>query len=280
MHVRALLRSFVQAVAIVPTVLTSQRKAQILEMLSLDGSVVARDLASMWDISEDTVRRDLRELAGDGLLQRVHGGALPVSAAAGDFESRRTVATAEKQTVARLAAGLITDGQTVFIDGGTTGQALCRVLPSDRQITVITHSPTIALELNAHAHVDVFLIGGRVYPHSVVTTGAAAAEQIASVAADAFFMGVSGVHHMAGLTTGDPEEAAIKRAISRRSSETYVLASSEKLGTASPFHVVNFGDVTAAITDSTDAKMLRPLRNAGLEVLTPATRTRHASPRS
>jgi DeoR/GlpR family transcriptional regulator of sugar metabolism len=253
-------------------VLASQRKTQILEMLRRDGSVVAKDLAVQWEISEDTVRRDLRELAADGLLQRVHGGALPVSAAAGNFEARRTVATAEKQIVARLAAGFVADGQTVFIDGGTTGQALCRALPPDLQATVITHSPTIAVELTAHAHVDVFLIGGRVYPHSVVTTGAVAAEQIASVTADAFFMGVSGVHHQAGLTTGDAEEAAIKRAISRRSSEVYVLASSEKLGTASPYHVVPFTDVTAAITDSTDTRRLGPLRKAGLELVTPTTR--------
>jgi DeoR/GlpR family transcriptional regulator of sugar metabolism len=253
-------------------VLTSQRKTAILEALRRDGSVVAKDLAARWDISEDTVRRDLRELAGDGRLQRVHGGALPVSAAAGDFEARRTVATREKQVVARLAAALVSDGQTVFIDGGTTGQALCRALSPDLRATVITHSPTIAVELTAHSHVDVFLIGGRVYPHSVVTTGAVAAEQIASVTADVFFMGVSGVHHAAGLTTGDAEEAAIKRAISRRSSETYVLASSEKLGTASPFRVVEFTDVTAAITDNIDAKLLRPLRKAGLELVTPKTR--------
>lgn len=252
--------------------LTSQRKSHILETLSREGSVVAKDLALQWAISEDTVRRDLRELAAEGRLQRVHGGALPVSAAAGDFESRRTVATAAKQVVAQLAADLITDGRTVFIDGGTTGQALCRALRPDLRATVITHSPTIAVELTSHAHVDVFLIGGRVYPHSVVTTGAVAAEQIAAVTADAFFMGVSGVHHEAGLTTGDSEEAAIKRAISRRCSETYVLASSEKLGTASPFRVVGFTDVTAAITDSKDDKSLRLLRKAGLELITPRSR--------
>jgi DeoR/GlpR family transcriptional regulator of sugar metabolism len=253
-------------------VLTSQRKTQILEMLSRDGNVIAKDLAIQWNVSEDTVRRDLRELAAEGRLQRVHGGALPVSAAAGDFEARRSVATAQKLIVARLAAGLIADDQTVFIDGGTTGQALCRALRPDLRATVITHSPTIAVELTAHEHVDVFLIGGRVYPHSVVTTGALAAEQIAGVTADAFFMGVSGVHHQAGLTTGDAEEAAIKRAISRRCSETYVLASSEKLGAASPFRVVGFTDVTAAITDSTSAKTSRPLRKAGLELITPTSR--------
>src|SRR6478735_5903 len=150
-HVRA-------TVATISDVLASQRQTKILEMLGRDGSVVAKDLAVRWEVSEDTVRRDLRELAAEGLLQRVHGGALPVSAAAGDFEARRNVATDEKQIVARLAAGFVADGQTMFIDGGTTGQALCRALPPDLRATVITHSPTIAVELTTHVHVDVFLI--------------------------------------------------------------------------------------------------------------------------
>ena len=252
--------------------LTSQRKTAILGLLDRDGSVVAKDLAATWEISEDTVRRDLRELAAEGLLQRVHGGALPISPAAADFETRRTVATGEKRIVAQLAASLVSDGQTVFIDGGTTGQALCRALPPDLRATIITHSPTIAVELTTYPKVDVFLVGGRVYPHSVVTTGAIAAEQIASVSADVFFMGVSGVHHQSGLTTGDAEEAAIKRAISRRCSDTFVLASSEKLGAASPFRVVDFADVTAAITDTTDARTLRPLRKAGLDIMSPTGR--------
>jgi DeoR/GlpR family transcriptional regulator of sugar metabolism len=251
-------------------VLSSQRKAAILELLERDGSVIAKDLAASWDVSDDTIRRDLRELAAEGRLQRVHGGALPISAAAGDFEARRSVATDEKRTVARLAAALVQDGQTVFIDGGTTAQALCRALPVDLRATIITHSPTIAVELTGHPGVDVLLIGGRVYRHSVVTTGSIAAEQIAAVRADVFFMGVSGVHHQAGLTTGDAEEAATKRSISRRSSETYVLASSEKLGAASPFTVVAFADVTAAITDVSEAARLQPLRTAGLELITPA----------
>ena len=252
--------------------LTSQRKAAILEMLRNSGGVVAKDLARMWNVSEDTVRRDLRELASEGLLQRVHGGALPISAAAGDFDARRTIATAEKQVVARRAASLIGEGQTVFIDGGTTAQALCRALAPDLRATVITHSPTIAVELTSHPSVDVLLIGGRVYRHSVVATGAVAAEQIAAIGADMFFMGVSGVHHRQGLTTGDAEEAAIKRAISRRCSDTYVLASSEKLGTATPFRVLDFSEVSAAITDTTDARALRPLRKAGLALLTPRDR--------
>jgi DeoR/GlpR family transcriptional regulator of sugar metabolism len=247
--------------------LTSQRKAMILDRLRDEGTVVARALAAEWDVSEDTLRRDLRELASEGHLLRVHGGALPISAAAGDFDARRTVATTEKQRVAKAAAAMVSVGQTVFIDGGTTAQALCRALPDSLSVTVITHSPTIAIELVSKPRLDVLLIGGRLYRHSVVVTGAIASEQIANITADVFFMGVSGVHSTAGLTTGSAEEAATKRAISRRCAETFVLASSEKIGAASPFQVVGFGDVTGAITDTADTSAVRSLRRAGLTVI-------------
>jgi DeoR/GlpR family transcriptional regulator of sugar metabolism len=248
-------------------VLTSQRKAMILDRLRNEGTVVARSLAEEWEVSEDTLRRDLRELASEGRLQRVHGGALPVSAAAGDFDARRSVATAEKLRVAKAAAAMVTAGHTVFIDGGTTAQALCRALPDSLRATVITHSPTIAVELMSKPTLSVLMIGGSVYRHSVVATGAIASEQIAGISADVFFMGVSGVHVTAGLTTGSAEEAATKRAISRRCAETYVLASSEKIGAASPFRVVGFGEVAGAITDSSDARAVRSLRRAGLNVV-------------
>jgi DeoR/GlpR family transcriptional regulator of sugar metabolism len=248
--------------------LTSQRKIRVIEFLERDGNVIAKNLAELWNVSEDTIRRDLRELAADGRLTRVHGGALPVSPAAQDFRARTDVATDSKQAVATYAASLVTDGQTIFIDGGTTAQALCRALPLALRATVITHAPTVALGLLAHLNVDVLLIGGRLFRHSVVATGAMAIEQIESMRADVFFMGVSGVHPTAGLTTGDAEEAAMKRAFCRRSSETYVLASAEKIGTASPFNVVDFKDITAAISDiDTRSRSGRALTKAGLRMI-------------
>jgi DeoR/GlpR family transcriptional regulator of sugar metabolism len=248
--------------------LSAQRKAQVIEILQRDGTVVARELAGRWHVSEDTIRRDLRELAAEGRLQRVHGGALPVSPAAQDLDARRSVATGAKARVAETAAAMIVDGQTVLIDGGTTAHLLCRALPTTRRATVITHAPTVAAALELHPGIDVLLIGGRLYRHSMVAVGALAAEQIANVSADLFFMGVSGVHAEAGLTTGDAEEAAIKRSLSRRAAETFVLASSEKLGAASPYRVVGFDEVTGAIVDAGAAPAVTSsLSRAGLRII-------------
>ena len=100
--------------------LTQQRKSHILAVLRRDGQVVAKQLSAELALSEDTIRRDLRELAHDGLLQRVHGGALPASAAVADFSGRRQVAPEEKVTIGRAAAAMVQQGQLVFIDGGTS----------------------------------------------------------------------------------------------------------------------------------------------------------------
>ena len=251
--------------------LTAQRKSLILELLRRDGRVVAKELAATLDLSEDTIRRDLRELAAEGRLQRVHGGALPASPAIADFTVRTGIAQQAKAAVATLAAGLIRNGQTIAIDGGTTALELARRLPANLVATVVTHSPTIAVELATHPTVEVVIIGGRLFKHSVVAAGALAHEAIGLVAVDAFFMGVTGVHPSAGLTTGDADEAAIKRALSARAAETFVLASAEKIGAASPFTVVPLQEVAAVITDpGAPDREIAELREVGVTVIQPA----------
>lgn len=127
-------------------------------------------------MSEDTIRRDLRELAAEGRLQRVHGGALPASSAIAPLPSVSPLKWMQKR-VARRGAQLISPGQVVIIDGGTTTSELITFLPPDLRITVVTHSPGIALGLVDHPCIEVILIGGRLYKHSIVTVGAAAIEE-------------------------------------------------------------------------------------------------------
>ena len=163
---------------------------------------------------------------------------------------------------------MIHEGQVVILDGGTTSREIARHLPLELQATIVTHSPTIALELLSHSLVEVILIGGRLFKHSVVAVGAATIEAIANVRADTFFMGVTGLHPQAGLTTGDFEEAGIKRALSRAAADTYVLASAEKLNAASPYMVVNITEVTGIITECTVSDtLIAPYAEMGLSVV-------------
>ncbi len=248
--------------------LAAQRKELLLTRLQRDGRLVAKDLAAELGVTEDSVRRDLRELAAAGLCQRVYGGALPVSPAVADYATRTAVATDSKQRVAAAAARLVKPGGTVILDGGTTALAVAHALPADLEAVVVTHSPTLATALVDHPAVDVFLLGGRLFKHSVVTCGAAAVEAAGMVQADVFLLGVTGVHHEAGLTTGDPDEAAMKRALAARAADTYVLASSEKIGAASPFVVLPLSGVSGIVTDApADHPVVQELRRGGTPVV-------------
>ena len=248
--------------------LAAQRRDLLLARLRTDGRVVAKDLAAELGIAEDSIRRDLRELAAAGLCQRVYGGALPVSPAVADYATRGSLALDSKSRVAAAAATLVRPGSTLLLDGGTTALAVTAALPRDLAATVVTHSPTVAAALVEHPTVEVFVLGGRLFKHSAVTCGAAAVEAAGLVTADLFLVGVTGVHHEAGLTTGDPDEAAMKRTLAGRAADTWVLASREKIGAASPFTVLALEAVSGVITDAPeDSPVLAHLRRAGVGVL-------------
>ncbi|POX63514.1 DeoR family transcriptional regulator [Streptomyces sp. Ru62] len=248
--------------------LAAERRDHLLGLLAREGKIVAKDVAARLGISEDSVRRDLRDLAAEGLCQRVYGGALPVSPAIADYAARQSVAPDGKRKVAAVAAGLLRPGGALILDGGTTALAVARALPHDLACTVITHSPTIAAALLDHPLAELFLLGGRLFKHSAVACGAAAVEAAQNVSADLCFLGVTGVHPEAGLTTGDAEEAAMKRALAARAAETYILASSEKIGTASRFRVLPWEKVSGLITDAgPHDTVVEQVRTLGVEVL-------------
>ncbi|MFF9207750.1 MULTISPECIES: DeoR/GlpR family DNA-binding transcription regulator [unclassified Streptomyces] len=248
--------------------LAAERRDHLLGLLARNGKIVAKDVAAELGISEDSVRRDLRDLAAEGLCQRVYGGALPVSPAVADYQARQTVAPDGKQKVAVAAAGLVRRDSALILDGGTTALAVARALPKDLACTVITHSPTVAAALLDHPQAELYLLGGRVFKHSAVTCGAAAVEAAQNVSADVCMLGVTGVHPEAGLTTGDAEEAAMKRALSARAAETYILASREKIGTASRYRVLSWENITGLITDADpDDTVVEQLKGLGVDIL-------------
>jgi DeoR/GlpR family transcriptional regulator of sugar metabolism len=247
--------------------LTTQRKQHILARLEQDGQIVAKTLSEELGLSEDTIRRDLRELARDGLLQRVHGGALPASPAVADFAGRKVIAPEAKIAIGKAAAKMIQPRQIVMVDGGTTALQLAKHLPRELEATIVTHSPTIAVELVEHSNVEVILIGGKLFKHSVVTVGAAALESISRIRADIYFMGATGIHASAGVTTGDFEEAYIKHALSQRAAETILLGSSEKLNAASPYLIMGLSELNGMIVErGISSDVVEPFEKAGIVV--------------
>lgn len=254
--------------------LTRQRKELLLKILREDGQIVAKTLSEKLGLSEDTIRRDLRELAKEGLLERVHGGALPASPALGNFAERQLIAPDHKPAIGRAAAAMVKTGQVVFIDGGTTAVQVARHLPRDLRAVVVTHSPSIAVELAEHPSLEVIMIGGRLFKHSIVGVGAATMEAVAQIRADIFFMGVCSLHPEAGITTGDYEEGCVKRAISAVSLRTVLLASPEKLDTAAPFRIAPLTQVNCIIVNAdADAALLAPYRELGIDIVLAGDKT-------
>ncbi|QMU96093.1 DeoR/GlpR transcriptional regulator [Microbacterium esteraromaticum] len=234
--------------------LSAQRREHLLALLAAEGRVVAKSVAAELGISEDSIRRDLRELAEAGLCIRVYGGALPVPLADAPVQRRLGVAVDSKHRVAQAAAALIRPGMTVILDAGTTALAMAAMLPDD--ITLITPSPAVAVAALDSTKARVVMIGGELSRHSAVAGGGLAHEAIARIAADAFFLGVTGIHPDHGLTTGELDDAVTKRALAARSADTYVLGSAEKIGAASRFPVVGLDEITGIVVDPHDQNPL------------------------
>ena len=246
--------------------LTAERRQEILSRLERDGKVVASELVTALGVSQDTVRRDLRELAAGGHVLRVHGGALPPPPAAASFAQRLHVAPEAKAHLAEAALPLLEDAEVVLLDGGTTALELARRLPPERDCTVITNSPPVAEALAAHPRADVVLIGGRMLKDSLVAVGAQTVESLRQVRADACVLGICSLHPELGITTTHHDEAYVKRAMVEASAEVIALATADKLNTASPWVVGPLEEVTHLVTDA-DESLTADYAKAGLTVV-------------
>jgi DeoR/GlpR family transcriptional regulator of sugar metabolism len=246
--------------------LTAERRQVILTRLERDGKVVASELVDALGVSEDTVRRDLRELASGGLVQRVHGGALLPAPASASFAQRLEVAPEAKAHLAEAALPLLEGANVVLLDGGTTALELARRLPPDRACTVLTNAPPVAAALATHPRAEVVLIGGRMLKDSQTTVGAEAVEALRQVRADVCVLGICSVDAELGITTSHQEEAHVKRAMVAASAEVIALATADKLQTASPWVVAPVGDLTHLVTDAGE-DVTAPYAAAGVSVV-------------
>jgi DeoR/GlpR family transcriptional regulator of sugar metabolism len=232
--------------------LTAERRNEILTRLNRDGKVVASELVGALGVSEDTVRRDLRELAAGGLVQRVHGGALPPPPATATFTQRLHVAAEAKAHLAEAALPLLDGARVIVLDGGTTSLELARRLPAGRSCTVLTNSPPVAAALAEHPTVEVVLIGGRLLKDAQVTVGPEAIDALRAVHADVCVLGICSLHPEVGVTATDHDEAHVKRAMVAAAAEVIALATADKLRTAAPWVVAPLADVSHLVTDAGD----------------------------
>ncbi len=247
--------------------LAEERLDLIKQALALDGRVMAADLAMRFGVSEDTIRRDLRELAKVGLCRKVYGGALAPAPRAGSLRLRERQAVDAKASLATVAARLVSAQQTVFIDAGTTNIAIARALPTDLDLTVATNAPSIAEALAEHPSVRVIMLGGILARESGACLGGATLDAIAHIYADTFFLGSCGVDASLGTSVFDPGEAEVKRAMAQHSSSLVVAATSDKLATAAPFKVTAPEAITHLIVEAgAPAPVLASFASQGLQI--------------
>ena len=248
--------------------LTEERRRLILETLHQEGRVLATQLSEKFAVSEDTIRRDLNELAASGLVQRVHGGALPTAPSGGSYAARQQQQPQAKAEIARAALQLIRDHQVIILDGGTTPLQLAQHLPQTLQATVITHSPPIAVALAEHSTVEVIVIGGKLYKHSLTTVGATTVEAYRNIRADICFLGICSLHPEMGISTNNFEEAEVKRALIASAAEVVAVSASDKLGTAAPYIVGPLSDLTHLVTEyAVPIDHLLPYQQCGLTII-------------
>jgi DeoR/GlpR family transcriptional regulator of sugar metabolism len=248
--------------------LTEERRQLILERLRSDGKVVAAELSSSLDVSPDTVRRDLRDLAEAGLLRRVHGGALPPAVGARPYAVRREQAPDAKAAIARATVGLLRNGQVILLDAGTTPLEVARHLPPDLEATVVTNSPPIAVALANHPSVGVNVLGGMLARDSQALVGAATVEALHAVRADVLVLGLCSLHPEYGITVMDLEESYVKRAMVENAAEVVAVSAADKLGSAAPYVVGPLDELTHLVTEeSARAEQLDAYRACGVEVV-------------
>lgn len=230
-----------------------ERQQAIATLVIRQGRASVAELAQAYDVTTETVRRDLAALDKAGLVRRVHGGAVPARSLAlveQDVTERDTTRADHKDAIAAAAAEFFPlSGSSVLLDAGTTTSRIAAAIPTDRALVVVTNSVPIAGRLAAVPSVNLQLLGGRVRGLTQATVGDAALGVLDSLRVDIAFIGTNGISARHGLSTPDPDEAAVKRAMVRSANYVVVASDSSKIGREELVSFAPLSSVDALITD-------------------------------
>jgi DeoR family fructose operon transcriptional repressor len=220
-----------------------ERQREILQQARSLGRVDVATLADEFTVTAETIRRDLTTLERAGVLRRVHGGAIPVERIGFEpaLAARDAVLTAEKERIAKVAMGEVPAEGAIILDAGTTTARLAQVLPVDRELTIVVNSPAIAAILGTRPNLNVLMLGGRVRGKTLATVDDWALRPLADLYVDVAFLGTNGCSVERGLTTPDPAEAAVKRAMIKAARRSVLLADHTKIGND---YLARFGSLT------------------------------------
>jgi DeoR/GlpR family transcriptional regulator of sugar metabolism len=248
--------------------LKKERQAYILHQVNLHNKVLSSSLCTEINVSEDTIRRDLHELAEDGKVIKVHGGALSHSFNHVYFPTNGVYSQNQKKNIAQKAVSLIHDGMFVLTSGGTTIIEMARSLPLQLKATFISGSIPAILEYMHHPNIDVILVGDKISKNSKITVGSEAIAKIKQVKADICFLGTNAIDAVHGITDTDWEVVQLKKAMIESCKRVVCLSIAEKVNTVQPIQVCSIGEIDTLITelDPGDA-IFKPYIDAGIEII-------------
>lgn len=247
--------------------LKQERQAYIVHQVNLHNRIMSSDLSQQMSVSEDTIRRDLQELAEKGKIIKVHGGALSKSFHS-SFNSSQVYSIDKKKEIGRKAASLIKNGMFVLTSGGTTIIEMARALPESLSATFITGSLPAALEYVHHPNIEVIFIGDRLSKSSQITIGAEAILKIRQIKADLCFLGINAIDTEHGLTDNDWDVVQVKRAMIESSAKVVALTISEKINTHHRIQICGLDEIDVLISErSPDDPLLSVYQEKGLTIL-------------
>lgn len=248
--------------------LKRERQAYILHQVNLHNKVLSADLSQHIRVSDDTIRRDLQELAEAGKIIKVHGGALSPSFHNGNTSSKDVYSYTQKKIIAQKAVSLIKDGMFVLTGGGTTIIELARALPQHLHATFISGSIPAIYEYMNHPNIDVIVIGDKISKNSKITVGMEAISRIQQLNVDLCFLGINSINLQHGVSDNDWDVVQIKRAMVQSAQKLICLTISEKINTQQPIQVCELKKIDTLITElPADDPLLEPYIQAGMKVL-------------
>ncbi|UEG51639.1 DeoR/GlpR family DNA-binding transcription regulator [Mucilaginibacter daejeonensis] len=238
--------------------LKEERHNFIIKQINLHNKVLSADLSVKLDVSEDTIRRDLNELAKSAKIKKVYGGAVSKSFLHTSTQNT-TYAKEAKMQIAKKALTLIKEGMYVLLGGGTTILELARLVPKTLQCTFITISPLVALELIEYSTAEVILLGGRLLSDSYINTGSMVVNQLSEIQVDLCFLGANAIDIDKGITDSDLEVVQVKKAMLKSANRSVVLSISGKLDSTEKMTVCPMNSIEHLITelDPKDASLTR-----------------------
>jgi DeoR/GlpR family transcriptional regulator of sugar metabolism len=250
------------------SMLKKERQALILREINIHNKVILTDLSTKLEVSEDTVRRDLQELAEAGKIIKVRGGALSKSYHVYSYKENEIYAYQEKTIIARKAITLLRDGMLVLISGGSTNLELARILPADLRITFLTNSLSTAMQLQEHPNSETIFLGGLLSKTTGIAVGGEVVRTLHDIKPDLCLMGVNGIDATEGLTENDFEVVTIKKAMLESSKKIAALTIAEKLDSVQNLRVCKLDHLDYLITELDPAKEeLAKYRELGIELM-------------